>query len=74
VTFFWPFEGDYWSLELGDEEDYGYAVVGEPSRKFFWILSRTPTLDEATFDSILVQMPDLGYDPDRLIIVEQDDS
>jgi apolipoprotein D and lipocalin family protein len=74
VTFFWPFEGDYWILELGDEEDYGYAVVGEPSRKFFWILSRTPTLDEATFDSILAQMPGLGYDPDRLIIVEQGDS
>jgi apolipoprotein D and lipocalin family protein len=72
VTFFWPFEGDYWILELGEEEDYGYAVVGEPSRKFFWILSRTPTLDEATFDSILAQMPDLGYDPDRLLIVEQD--
>ena len=33
VTFFWPFYGDYWIIKLGD--DYSYAVVGTPNRKFF---------------------------------------
>ena len=69
VSFFGPFEGDYWILDLG--EDYEYAVVGEPSRKFFWILSRRPTLDEDTLDMIIEMMPEWGYDPSRLYYVPQ---
>jgi len=64
VTFFPPFEGAYWILELG--ADYEYAVVGEPSRNFLWILSRDPLLDEAVFEDILSRLPERGYDPDRL--------
>ncbi len=37
---------DYWIIDLGS--DYEYAVVGHPSRDLLWILSRTPTTDEAT--------------------------
>lgn len=59
-----PFPAPYWVLELG--ADYEYAVVGEPSRSFFWILSRTPTLDEATYQGILDRLPAKGYDPTRL--------
>jgi len=69
VTFFWPFEGDYWIIELGDE--YEYAVVGEPRRRFLWILSRTPQLDDEIFDGIIERLPDYGYDPDQLIMVPQ---
>jgi len=64
VYFFWPFGAPYWILEIGAE--YEYAVVGEPSRSFLWILSRTPTLDDATLAGILNRLPDLGYDPARL--------
>jgi apolipoprotein D and lipocalin family protein len=70
VTFFWPFAGDYWVLDLGD--DYEYAVVGEPNRQFFWILSRTPTMDDETFNRILDQMPSWGYNPDFLIYTPQE--
>lgn len=69
VQFFWPFEGDYYIIDL--DPDYQYAVVGEPSREFFWILSRTPSMDAATFDAILARMPDWGYDPDRLFLTPQ---
>jgi len=69
VSFFPPFEGDYWILELGDE--YEYAVVGEPSRGFLWILSRTPTLNDELYNSILSRLPDLGYDTERLERVPQ---
>jgi len=47
VTFFWPFSADYWIINLG--ENYDYAVVGSPSRKYLWILSRTPQMDEKLF-------------------------
>jgi apolipoprotein D and lipocalin family protein len=64
VTFFWPFEGDYWIIDL--DENYEWAVVGEPSRTYLWILSRTPTLDESVYQAILSRLPDKGYDPSRL--------
>ena len=69
VTFFWPFEGDYWIIDL--DEDYNYAVVGEPSRGFLWILSRTPQMDDETYADIIDSLPAFGYDPDRLESVPQ---
>lgn len=69
VTFFWPFFGDYWVLELGD--NYEYAVVGEPGRKYLWILSRTPHMDEVTYAAITRRLSARGYDPTRLLRVKQ---
>ncbi|NLE59898.1 MAG: lipocalin family protein [Planctomycetes bacterium] len=65
VSFFPLFEADYWIIDLGP--DYEYAVVGEPSRRFLWILSRTPTMDEAVYEEIISRLPEKGYDPDRLV-------
>lgn len=65
VRFFWPFSGDYWIIDLG--EDYDYAVVGEPSREYLWILSRNPQMDDATYQGVLSRIRENGYDPDRLI-------
>lgn len=64
VSFFWPFWGDYWIIDLGP--DYEYAVVGHPSRDYLWILSRTPTLDEETHAAILSRLEDMGYSLERL--------
>ena len=69
VTFFWPFSGDYWILDLAP--DYSYAVVGEPNRKYLWILSRTPQMDDATYREITERIRFLGYDPSRLIKTKQ---
>ncbi len=69
VTFFWPFSGNYWILDLAP--DYSYAVVGEPSRKYLWILSRTPQMDDATYRAITERIRFLGYDPSRLIRTKQ---
>ena len=64
VWFFWPFKGNYWIIDL--DPDYQWAVVGEPSRKYLWILSRTPSLDEATYQEIIERLPQKGYDPAKL--------
>jgi apolipoprotein D and lipocalin family protein len=45
------YTGDYWILEVGSS--YEYVVVGHPSRLYFWILSRTPTLDASVTKGIL---------------------
>lgn len=69
VTFFWPFYGDYWVIGLSP--DYRYAIVGEPKRKYLWILSRTPEMDEVTYQAIIEQIREAGYDPDKLIKTPQ---
>ncbi len=69
VYFFYPFGAPYWILELG--ENYEYAVVGDPTRSTLWILSRTPMLDDATYQDILARLPDQGYDPARLELMPQ---
>ena len=54
VSFFWPFSGKYWIIDLGD--NYEYAVVSAPSRDTLWILSRSPQMDQATLDGILERL------------------
>jgi apolipoprotein D and lipocalin family protein len=53
--------GDYWILAL--DPDYRYAVVGHPTRRYGWILSRTPSLPQATLAAISAQLARQGYDP-----------
>lgn len=64
VSFFGPFWGDYWIIDLAD--DYSYAVVGHPGRDYLWILSRTPQLDKATLDGILERIKSKHYDLSRI--------
>jgi len=64
VSFFWPFRGDYWIIDLG--KDYEYAVVSAPSRKYLWILSQTPQLDETRYREIVGRLKDKGFDVTRL--------
>ena len=62
--------GDYWVIGLAP--DYRYAVVGEPSREYLWVLSRTPTLaadDRRAIDALLRKH---GYDPAKLVSTPQD--
>lgn len=72
VSFFGPFWGDYWILDL--DPDYAWAVVGEPKRKYLWILSRTPALDPQTLEEILSRLPAQGYDTDKLQWTPQADT
>ncbi|MEI6737168.1 MAG: lipocalin family protein [Pseudomonadota bacterium] len=56
--------GDYWVIEL--EPSYRYAIVSEPSRKFLWILSRTPKLSDETLAGIKTRLTMKGYDVRKL--------
>jgi apolipoprotein D and lipocalin family protein len=57
--------GDYWILDLTD--DYGAALVGTPSRKYLWVLARTPQLDEATYQRLVATAAAQGFDVARLV-------
>ena len=69
VSFFLFFYGDYYILEL--DEDYRWAMIGSSSPKYFWILSRTPRMHEATYQMLLNRARDRGYELSDLVLVEQ---
>lgn len=64
VSFFRPFWGDYWIIQLA--EDYSYAVVGHPGRDYLWILSRTPTMPAEIVEGIEARLQAQGYEIARL--------
>ena len=61
VTFFWPFSGDYWILAVGEE--YEYAVVGTPDRKYLWFLARTETIGDDLYEHLVGLARERGFDP-----------
>jgi apolipoprotein D and lipocalin family protein len=68
VSFFGPFYGAYVIFEL-DKKDYQYAMISGPSRDYFWLLSRTPTMPTDVKQRLLAQAQALGFPMDKLIMV-----
>ena len=62
LPFVW---GNYWIIDLAP--DYSYAVVGEPERRYLWILARSQEMDESLLGQILVKVRNQGYDTAALI-------
>ncbi len=62
INLFW---GDYWIIGL--DKDYRYAIVGTPSRKYGWILSRTPKLSSEDMDTIFGILKKQGYNPNDFV-------
>lgn len=58
--------GDYWVIEL--DPDYRWSVVGEPSRRYLWVLSRTPSLPAETLDGILGRAREMGFPVERVVV------
>jgi apolipoprotein D and lipocalin family protein len=61
--------GDYWIIDL--DADYQTAVIGDPSRRYAWILSRTTALPPETLARLQQVLRAQGYDPCRLMIMPQ---
>ena len=69
VQFFWPLRAKYWIIDLAD--DYSYAVVSHPNKKYLWILSRTPKMNEQTYGQILGRLKEKGFDLSKLKLTPQ---
>ena len=71
LSFFGPFYlGDYWVLDRAD--DYRWAIVGEPSGRYLWILARQPHPPAGEVEALLNRVATLGYDRHRLRMTRQD--
>ncbi|MDR5784337.1 lipocalin family protein [Caballeronia sp. LZ065] len=61
VSFFGPFYvGDYWILDHAD--DYSWSIVGEPSGRYLWILTRDAKPSAELRRLLLTRTQALGYD------------
>ena len=58
-------EGNYWILDL--DEEYHTSMVGTPDRRYLWILSRTPQLDDSTYQRLVLKAQQLGFPISDLI-------
>ena len=65
VSFWGPFFiGDYWVLDHAD--DYSWSIVGEPSGRFLWILTRDARPSAALADMLYERAGSLGYETSLL--------
>jgi len=58
-------------LVLDLDPKYRWTVVGHPSRKFGWIMSREKTMPESTYRGILARLEKQGYDAKAFMRVAQ---
>jgi len=69
VSFFGPFYGDYWVLDRAD--DYSWAIVGEPSGRYLWLLAREASPAPSRIAAQIARAKALGYDTSMLIRTKQ---
>jgi len=62
LPFIW---GNYWILDI--DQDYQWSLVGEPTRKYLWILSRQPEISEDLYRTLCNTAQEKGYDVTDLI-------
>ncbi|BEV70883.1 MULTISPECIES: lipocalin family protein [unclassified Paludibacterium] len=61
--------GDYWVIDL--DAKYQLAAVSEPTRKYLWILSRTPQVKPSAYQSLLARLEVMGFDTSGLTLTPQ---
>lgn len=64
-----PVWGDYWIIDLAD--DYSYAVVCSPDRKYGWILARDEHLPTEVLDGIYARLRDQGFEKSAFVPTAQ---
>jgi apolipoprotein D and lipocalin family protein len=69
VKLFWPIYVSYLILDV--DPDYKVALVGYPDRSLGWIFSRSPDMDDATYQAALSKFAAAGYDVSQFRRVAQ---
>jgi apolipoprotein D and lipocalin family protein len=70
VSFFWIFYGEYKVIVL-DTLNYSYAMVTSSSKKYLWILSRSPQLEQTVYDKLMSKAKDWGFNVSEIYKVIQ---
>ena len=65
---FWV-AADYWVIAL--DPQYRWAVVGHPTRRYGWVLSREPRLAPVVLAEIIGRIKSQGYDACQFVVTPQ---
>ena len=66
ITFHSFLKGSYFVLDF-DEVNYQWALIGEPCRDYFWILSKDENLSTQIINNLLVKANELKFDISQLV-------
>jgi len=69
MQFLWPFRAAY--LIVYVDPDYQTTIIGEPRRRYVWVMARTPQIPEASYAALLQRLVESGYDTAQLQQVPQ---
>lgn len=64
VSFFGPFFGDYWVLDVAP--DYSWALVGEGTGRYLWVLTREERVSEQVKADLVERLRARGYRTEAL--------
>lgn len=64
--------GNYWVIAL--DSNYEWAVVGEPTRKYGWILARSSVLEKSVLQNISAELERQEYDPCQFVMTPHQDT
>jgi apolipoprotein D and lipocalin family protein len=64
MQFLWPFKAEYLIAYLSD--DAQLTIIARNKRDYVWLMSRKPSMDQATFDTHVEKIKAMGYDISKL--------
>lgn len=71
IQFFWPLKFAY--LIMSVAPDYSHTVIGVPDRDHVWIMARTPTMSEETYQKLVSEIKEQHFDVSKLERVPQEE-
>ena len=69
MRFIWPINAEYLIIYL--DKDYSRTVIGRSKRDYVWIMSRSPSIPDGEYGSILKFLKAAGYDISKIQKVPQ---
>lgn len=64
MQFVWPFKSEYLIAYL--DQDYQHTIIARNKRDYVWLMSRKPTLDQASYEQLVARIRAMGYDTSKL--------
>ena len=69
MQFVWPIKAEYVIVDI--DRDYQLTIIGRSDRDYAWIMARTPQISEASYQTAVARLKELGYSVDGLRRVPQ---
>ena len=69
MQFVWPVAFDFILIHIDEEK--GYAIIASPNKKYLWMLSRQPMINESDIFELKSISEKNQYNIDNLVYVEQ---